>query len=45
MPRGYHTKRSRPDGDRQISYEIAYMWNKKKDTNEITYKTERDSQT
>ena len=27
-------------------YDITYMWNlKKKDTNELIYKTERDSQT
>lgn len=45
MPRGCHTKRGRSDGDRQTSYEIAYMWNKKRDTNEIIYKTARDSQT
>ena len=29
-----------------ISYDIPYMWNlKRNDTNELTYKTERDSQT
>ena len=32
--------------ERQISYDIAYMWNvKKNDTNELIYKTETDSQT
>ena len=33
--------------ERQISYDIAYMWNlkKKKDTNELIYKTEIESQT
>ena len=32
--------------EKQISYDIAYMWNiKKKDTNELIYKTETDSQT
>ena len=30
---------------RQISYDIAYMWNLKNDTNELIYKTEIDSQT
>ena len=31
---------------RQISYNITYMWNlKKNDTNELIYKTEIDSQT
>ena len=32
-------------GQRQISYDIAYMWNLKYDTNELIYKTETDSQT
>ena len=41
-PRDYHTKWSKPDRERQISYDITYMWNvkKKKDTNEFIYKTE-----
>ena len=29
-PRDYHTKWSKPDRERQISYDIAYMWNLKK---------------
>ena len=37
------------DKERQISYDIAYMWNLKKkknnDINEFIYKTETDSQT
>ena len=34
------------DREREISYEILYMWNlKRNDTNELTYKTERDSKT
>ena len=34
------------DTEREISYNITYMWNlKKNDTNELIYKTERDSQT
>ena len=33
--RDYHTKRSKSDRERQISYDITYMWNlKKNDTNE-----------
>ena len=28
----------------QIPYDISYMWNLKYDTNELTYKTETDSQ-
>ena len=31
-PRDYHTKWSKPDRERQISYDIAYMWNLKSDT-------------
>ena len=32
--------------EKQMSYDIAYMWNlKKNDTNELIYKTETDSQT
>ena len=34
------------DRERQISYDITYMWNlKKSDTNELIYKTKTDSQT
>ena len=29
---------------RQISYDVTYMWNLKYDTNELIYKTETDSQ-
>ena len=31
--------------ERQIPYDITYMWNLKYDTNESVYKTETDSQT
>ena len=31
--------------ERQVSYDITYMWNLKYDTNEVIYKTETDSQT
>ena len=31
-PRNYHTKWSKPDRERQISYDIAYKWNLKNDT-------------
>ena len=30
--------------ERQIPYDIAYLWNLKYDTNEFIYKTEIDSQ-
>ena len=43
--REYHSKGSKSEGERQILYDIAYMWNLKKNTNESTYKTERDTQT
>ena len=29
-PRDYHTEWSKSDTERQISYDIAYMWNLKK---------------
>ena len=31
--------------ERQMSYDITYMWNLKYDTNELIYKTKTDSQT
>ena len=43
--RDYHTKWSKSDRERQIPYDITYMWNLKYDTNELIYKTETDSQT
>ena len=35
---------SKSDTERQIelSYDIAYMWNLKYDTNELIYKTKKD---
>ena len=44
-PRGYHTKWSKSERERQISYDITYMWNLKYDTNELIYETKADSQT
>ena len=41
--RDYHAKWSKSDRERQIPYDITYMWNLKYDTDELTYKT--DSQT
>ena len=42
-PTDYHTKWSKPDREKQISYDIPYLWNRKKnDTNELIYKTETD---
>ena len=44
-PRDYHTKRSKSERKRQISYDITYMWNLKYDTNELSDETETDPQT
>ena len=45
-PGDYHTKWSKSDKERQISYDIAYMQSpEKNDTNELIYKAETDSQT
>ena len=41
--RDYHTKGSKLERERQISYDITYMQNLKNDTNELIYKTEMDS--
>ena len=43
--RGSHTKWSKSERERQISYNIIYMWNLKYGTNEPIFKTETDSQT
>ena len=43
-PREYHTKWSDSQREKQISYDITYMWNLKYDTNKPVYKTETDSQ-
>ena len=43
-PRYYHTKWSNSDSERQISYDIAYIWSLKK-WHKLIYKTEIDSQT
>ena len=45
-PRDYQTKGSKSERQRQIPYDITYMWNLKQDTNEqLIYETEADSQT
>ena len=41
-PRDYHTKRSKSDRERQIPYDMTYMWNVKYNTNEHIYETETD---
>ena len=45
-PRDCHTEWSKSDREREISYDITYLQNlKRNDTNERIYKTEMDSQT
>ena len=45
-PKDCHTEWSKSDREGEISYDIPSMWNLKgNDTNELIYKTERDSQT
>ena len=41
--RDYHTKWGKSERERQIPYDITYMWNLKYGTNERIYKTEIDS--
>ena len=45
-PRDYHTKSSKSERERHLSYDITHMWNltEKNDINELIYKTETDSQ-
>ena len=45
-PRDFCTEWSQSDTERQISYDIAYMWNlKEESTSELIYETEVESQT
>ena len=34
-PRDYHTKQNKSEGERQIPYDIIYMWNLNYDTREF----------
>ena len=43
VTRDYHTKWSKAEIERQIPYDVIYMWNLKYDTNEPLYETETDS--
>ena len=43
--RACHSKRNMSERERQIPYDITYMWYLKYDTNESIYKIETDSQT
>ena len=42
-PRNDHTQLSKSERQRQIPYDITYMWNLKQDLREDTYETETDS--
>ena len=43
-PRDCHAEWSKSDKEGEISYDILHVWNlKRNDTNELTYKRERDS--
>ena len=42
---GHYAKLNESERQRQIPYDITYMWNLKCDTNEHIYETETDSQT
>ena len=43
--RDYHTKWSKSERERQIPYDITYMWNLKYNTNEPIFETEIESHT
>ena len=43
--RDYHTKWSKSKTERQIPYDITYMWNLKYNTNEPIYEKETKSGT
>ena len=42
-PRNYHTKWSKSERERQISFYITYLWILKYDTNELTYKNRKQT--
>ena len=41
LPTDYHIKWSKSERERQIPYDVTYMWNLNYGTNELIYKTER----
>ena len=43
--RAYHAKWSKSERERQISYDIIYMWDLKYGTNEQVYEAKTDFQT
>ena len=44
-PRDFHSKWSKSERERQISYNITYMWDLIYDPDELIYETETASQT
>ena len=44
-PRDCYTEWNKSERERQIPYDITYMWNLKYDKNELIYKAETDSET
>ena len=44
-PRDDHTKSSKSEQERQIPYNITYLWKRKYGTNELIYETEAGAQT
>ena len=40
-PRDYHTKWGKSEREKQIPYDITYVWNLKCDTNELIHETNR----
>ena len=43
-PRDCHTEWSKSEREKQVPYDITYMWNLKYNTNELIHETETDSQ-
>ena len=44
-PRDYHTKWSKPEGERQMPHSTTHVWNLKYDTNGLIHETESDLHT
>ena len=43
-PRDCHAEWSKSEREKQVPYDITYMWNLKYNTNELIHETETDSQ-
>ena len=44
-PRDYYTKQCKSERERQVSYDIAYMWNLKDSEMNLCIKQKQDAQT